>query len=386
VKEYTQDQLLAIDVEQVYRQFMFMPNDHSFAVSTLWVMHTHLRNSDGRFLPYITPRLYFGSKIAGCGKSLATELTTKMSHNGEMVLEPTPPSVTTMMNQDLATLGFDEIDTYFGRGTGRGSMRAILNGGYKRGSCVTRERLGESERMNCHGPIVLNGKNANLFLTSERFETLRTRSIPIILEQKPVGYDVARWNPEVNDARLHALMRRLRKWGMINAPTIIAIPVDGLMPAKIANRAEEIWTVLFRIAAHLGGDWPARCEAAARAFVLGEWEEDETPNVSPSEELLTSVRTVFDAADEFLSTTTILDRFEELPQPPSLMDEWDTERAAEMGLARCMALFDIERERRQADGVQERGYSRVSVGLEPIPNLPPATMVDDDAASARWCA
>lgn len=366
MKDYTQEQLLARDVEQVYRSFVYMPNEHSYTVSTLWVLHTHLRTSDGVFLPYITPRLYFGSKLAGCGKSLATELTVRMSYNGEMVLEPTPPSVTTLMNQDHSTLGFDEIDTYFGRGTGRGSMRAILNGGYKAGSFVTRQRGDEVEKLNSHGPICLNGKNAGLFMGSEKFETLRSRSIAIILEQKPADHYAHRYNPETHDARLRGLMRGLKQWGQSNARKVLAIPVEGLMPVKIANRAEEIWTVLFRLAQHLGDDWPERVEAAARALVLGEWEDDDQPYVSPSEELLAAVRATFREDEEFLSTSTILERLEGSEEPPSLMDEWFTERAAEMGLASGLRVYGVEPTRRRLTGPAERGYCRGALGMEPV--------------------
>lgn len=370
MRKFTPEQLLANEVEQVFRQFVHMPNEHCYTAATLWVQHTHLRTGEGVFLPYVTPRMYFGSKIAGCGKSLATELTTRMSHNGEVVLEPTPPSVTTLMNQDLATLGFDEIDTYFGRGTGKQAMRAILNGGYKRGAKVTRQRADETDRQNCHGPICLNGKNANLFMTDEKFETLRSRSICIILEKKPVDAYFDRFNPEVHEPRIEGLMKRLKRWGVTHGKEINCIPIEGLMPRDIANRAEEIWTVLFRIAHHLGGDWPERCEKAARAFELGQWDTegqsdfDDTPCVTPSEELLAAVQECFHDDEEFLPTATIIERLEGLQEPVSLMDEWKTERSANMGLARGLGVYAIKHVRRQRDGIQEWGYTREDVGCE----------------------
>lgn len=369
MKEYSPEQLLANEIEQVYRQFMFMPNDHCFNVATLWVMHTHLRSNAGSFLPYITPRLYFGSKIAGCGKSLATEITARLSHNGEVILEPTSHSVTTLMNQDLATLGFDEIDTYFGRGRGRDSMRAILNGGYKYGARVTRERSGEADRQNCHGPIVMNGKNAQLFLTADTFETLRTRTISIILDQKPADYYVDRYNPARYDDRLRGCMERIKAWGLTNARAITTTEIDDLMPKDIANRAEEIWTVLFQIAAHLGDEWPARCEKAARAFVLGEWDKEDTPCISPAQELLVCVQATFTDFDEFLSTAEILDRLELLPQRATIMDEWTTERAAENGLSRSLAVHGAEHVRRQVGGDQRWGYTRESVRCPAVPQV-----------------
>jgi hypothetical protein len=369
MKELTPDQLLAAEVESVFDQFMYLPNKHASTVMTLWVEHTHLRNADEEFQPYITPRLAFLSKQAGSGKSLATELVTKLSFNGEMVLEPTPPSITTLMNVDHATVGFDEIDTYFGRGSGKLAMRAILNGGYKRGSSVTRQRSNEADRQNVYGPIVMNGKNANLFLTHANFETLRSRTISIVLEPKPRDYYVDRFNPEIYDSRLYGLMRRLRRWGVNNYRAVLSIPIDGLMPDRIANRAEEIWTVLFRVAEHLGGVWPQRVEEAARAMVLGEWDAADDKVLSPAEEVLAGVRAVFTDADEFLPTTVILERLFELPQPIAMVEEWALvpERAQMMGLARTLGLFGHESSRRQVDGEQARGFSRDDVGLDPAP-------------------
>lgn len=371
MKELTQDQLLANEVMETFRQFMYMPNEHSFTVSTLWVMHTHLRSQSEVFLPYITPRLYFGSKIAGCGKSLATEITTRLSHNGEMVLEPTTPGITTLMNEQ-ATLGFDEIDTYFGRGTAKQSMRAILNGGYKKGASVPRQRSDAPDRQNIHGPICLNGKNAALFMHDEKFETLRTRSICILLEQKPEDIYVDRFNPELHERRLTGLMHRLKKWGVTNAPSIIAIPSEGLIPDKIVNRAEEIWTVLFRIALHLGQDWFDRCEKAARAFVLGEWEKEERQVLTPAEELLVCVQATFTDADQFLTTTEVLSRLRENADNypnmrPMLMDEWQGGRSAEMGLARALAIYGVTHVRQRVNGDLTWGYSRSDVGCPAVP-------------------
>lgn len=361
MKTYTSDQLLLNEVEQVFRQFMYFPNEHCFTVASLWVAHTHLRNADGVFLPYVTPRLYYGSKTAGCGKSLVTEITTKLSHNGEVILEPTTPSVTTLMNNDQATIGFDEIDTFFGRGTGKQAMRAILNGGYKRGAKVTRQRSDETDRQNCHGPIVMNGKNANLFLTHENFETLRTRSISVILDKPPAGTYVDRFNPEVHDARLTHLMGRLKRWGVLNHRAVLSIPIDGLMPPALANRAEEIWTVMFRVAHHVGGDWPSRCEAAARAIQLGEWQEDDVPTLSPTEELLAHVRACFREGEAFLPSSLVIERLESLPVRAAIMSEWHSERAASMGLARALAVYGIESLRATYAGDQVRGYDRADL-------------------------
>jgi len=368
MKELTPDQLLAAEVNSVYEQFMYFPNRHCSTVCSLWVMHTHLRDANSKFQPYVTPRLYFGSKVAGAGKSLATELTVKMSSNGEMVLEPSAAGITVLLDGH-ATLGFDEIDTYFGRGTRRENVRALLNGGYKRGAKVPRQRKDEADRQEIHGPVCLNGKNANLFMHHDNFDTLRSRSIAVILEQKPADYFVDRYNPEIYEGRLEELSTRLQRWGQASWRRIESIAIDGLMPNGIANRAEEIWTVLFRIAEFVGGDWPQRVEAAALGFVLGEWGEDVIHGLSPAEELLTCVQATFTDDDEFLPTTTILERLRELPQQASMVEEWArvSERSAIMALARVLTMFGIQSDRRMIDGEQHRGFTRHDVGCEPVP-------------------
>jgi hypothetical protein len=370
MRKFTPDQLLANQVEQVYRQFMHMPSDSAYVVSTLWAMHTHLRDHEGQLRPRVTPRLYFGSKQPGAGKSLATELTIALSFNGQMIGDPSPPSIVAMMNEDHSTLGFDEIDTHFGRGAAsKLRMKGILNMGYRRGGAkVTHVRGGVAERLDPFGPMVLNGKNASVwFLPDGPFDTLRSRSISIILEPKPRDVQLTRFNPELHEDRIMALRDRLTRWGGNAASSILSIPIDGLMPEDIANRAEEIWTVLFRIANYLGDTWPARVEKAAFSLALGKWSADDEPVLDPFEELLANVQATFTDDDDFLSTGEILVRLEALPQRTSIMDEWQSDRAAEMGLANGLAVFEVHTERHMLNGVQVRGYSRDAVGLDPPP-------------------
>lgn len=371
MKEFTQDQLLLREVQATFEQFVWAPNKHCHTVTTLWVAHTHLRKSlasGGEFLPYITPRLYFGSKIAGCGKSLALKVTTRLSHNGEMILSPTTAGIITMINEDRATLGFDEIDTFFGRnGSGRDTMRAVLNGGYEHGTRIPRQAQYASDKQNIHGPIAMAGKNAAAFTGSDGFETLRTRSISIILDRKPADAYVDQFDPELHNSRLRGLMERLKDWGVANAKEITGIDVGEIIPKEIINRDREIWTVLFRIAQFVGDEWPERVERAARAFVLGEWDKDDTPCVSPAKELLTCVRAAFEDGEEFLPTAEILFRIREPgPLRPSLADEWTSVRSAEMGLASGLGVHGIESVRPMIDGVQAKGYTRFDLGI-PVP-------------------
>lgn len=352
-------EMLLREIRATLGQFMFMPNEHSFTVTTLWIAHTHLRGIDGSFLPQRTGRLYFGSKEAGAGKTQAMELTTMMSHNGDIHVNPTQFALITALNFGQGTNGIDEIDRFFGsRGTAKVDIQTIILAGYRSGSKVSRQRNDEVEYQNIHGPMVMAGKNLNRFLTSEVFETLRTRSFIIPLERKPPDIEVTRYRSQIHERRLRQLSRGLARWGIRNGPTITSLDVDNTTERiGLDNRDEEIWSILFRIAAAAGGDWPTRIESAARAMVLGEWDEDNAPVLTPSEEMLMWVRAIFKDDEEFLPTRTIVKRvLQNSDSSIWFRDEWPNPMAATKSLAKTLHQFGIESKRHYVDGIQERGY------------------------------
>lgn len=365
MKEYTEDQLLMRAVEATYKTFLWAPDEHVFTVLTLWVAHTHLRRSisaGGEFLPYITPRLYFGSTMAGCGKSLALKLTAKMSHNGRLVSSATIPAMINMLNEGKASVFFDEIDRYFRRsGSGRDEMHNLLNAGYEREAtmpCVLNHQV---QDRNVHGPVALAGKNVAQF-NREDFDTLRTRSIQVILDQKPVDAFVDRYDAERHNPRLKIIMERLKEWGVANGQAITSIFVDEIMPREIHNRAGDIWRILFQVAQHLGDDWPARIDAAARSFVLGERAPTESRAVvSPEAELRNTVSGLFEDGEDFLSTSEILLRIGRLPTRPAMFFEWTTTRSMEMGLSTGLEIFGITSSRHTYNGEQRMGYTWLAV-------------------------
>lgn len=361
----TEEQQLLNEVESVYRRFMWMPTEHAYTVATLWVCHTHLRGNDGTFLARTTPRLYFGSKQAGCGKTMAMELTTLMSHNGEIVTEPTQHGLVTAISTDLATIGLDEIDLYFGaRGTAKGGVRAVVNSGYKAGATVTRERNDEVDKRPVHAPMALAGKNANRFMTSEAFETLRTRSIAILLERKPVGTEMVKYRSERHEKHLRSIAARLRRWGSHHGKKVTGLDVEATMPRGIDNRDEEIWSPLFQVAAYVGGPWPARVEKAARALVLGEWGADDSPVLSPAQELLEATRAAFLPGEDFLAVSTLLTRL--MTVAGWWRDDWANPHSAAMDLAMTLGTFGVEKSRATVNGKQARGYALVELLDEPV--------------------
>lgn len=364
MRSMTESQKLAADIEGVYKQFMWLPNEHSYTVPTLWVLHSSLRDGEGMHLPYITGRLGWFSKTPGCGKSLGMKLTAFMSANGKLLVNPTAPSLTMMMDRDRNTCGFDEFDKYMGKGNGNGPMFGIINAGYERGTVSTKVRNDEIVDEYLAGPIVLSGKNYTRFTTAENFDTIRSRTHVILTEKKPaIGSGVDNFQAELHTPRVKAIGTRVQKWGVTNAPAILA--QDVTIPERIASRALDIWKNLFEIALFIDGgvkgEWWKRCESAARAFVLNEWAEDVHQVISSTDELLMEVRAAFDDEQTFIRSKDLLAHLMSIPGDVWWKREWKNPQAAAMGLARALKTFNIEHSREYVNGIQERGYSLADV-------------------------
>jgi len=139
------------------------------------------------FLPYITPRLYFGSKdrrlrqIAGHRDyNQAQSQTVRWSWS--LQLRVSPP----LMNEAGDSRFSTRSIPYFGRGYGQSrGMRRDPQRRIQERRVPSRGRAGSDapDRQNIHGPICLNGKNAALFMHDEKFEDRSGRgSICILLE------------------------------------------------------------------------------------------------------------------------------------------------------------------------------------------------------------
>jgi len=282
-------QRLLTEAEEHFRSFVYMPNEHYYTLTALWVAHANMYDIHGTFIPYQTPRLYFGSIKPGCGKTLTGEIVTMLC-GGKMMLQPTVPGMVSSINNGQPVL-FDEFDKYSGTGRGSDKMFAIINGGYKRGGVVTKTVREQPVDQNIHGPMILTGKNLELLLKSDAFDTVRDRSHIVALEKMPgdMADDFVEYEPEYHEAMLRETGHRFRKWGERHARRICQDKPD--IPAGIHGRAKELWKNMFQIAQYVGGEWPERAERAARAITLG---MDDAPRVqSPSDELLKYARLVF---------------------------------------------------------------------------------------------
>lgn len=283
-----------------------------------------------------------------------------MAVNGEMVLSPTSFGLISLLDQDKACPGVEEVDKRVGmRGNKGQESMAIFLGHYKRGATITQRRGDKADRQCITGPMIFNGNNANAICHSRDFGPFRDRAFLYLLEKAPEDHYLVEYNPELHEDRLLNIRRRFKRWGMANYRAILDIEIDSLgMDKRIRNRQKEIWTILYRVSQFVGGEWPDRCQAAAKAFCLGIYEGDELPVISHTEELLYATRNCFGPDDEFLSTDELLDRLCRLPAPPAMVFEWKSYKASTMGLSKALAAFGIVHVKESHNGERAWGYRR----------------------------
>lgn len=358
MKRLTETQQLLADSEMTLRDFLYWPTAHHFTLGSLFIAAASLKDSNGEFKPYAIGHPTFTSQGPETGKTLSSEIMAGMTVNGKMVINCTSHGLVSMLNVNRQCPYVDEIDKLVGmRGNKNANTYTIALGHYKKGATIMRERGDQSDELVIHGPMVFTANNANAICHSDGWATFRSRAYMFVLEAAPDDHYLTEYDPEVHEYRLLNIQRRFKQWGTHNWRKIVDIPKDELgMDPRIRNRQREIWTILYRVAIFAGGVWPERCLAASRAFSLGIYGDEDTPVLSPSEEMLWAVRACFRDDEEFVSTDELLDRLCRLPQCPRMVSEWTTYKASTMGLAGALNVFGINHARQTVNGSKVWGY------------------------------
>jgi hypothetical protein len=368
----TESQQLAAETERVLKDFLYWPTIHHYTTGALFVAAASLRDSNGDFAPYAIGRPIFISNDPETGKSLSTDILCGLIPGGKSILNPTSHGIAQLINMG-GVPGIHEIDKKLGmRGARNQDTMSIILGGYTKGQSIVQQRSDTLDEVYISGPMILNGNNASMIMHSEGYAPFRSRAHVFLLSVPPKDHFLHTFNPEIHDDKIRGLRKRWQRWGVGTHRAILGIDVDDIIDPRIKNRQRQIWTILYRVAEYLGGEWPARCQAAARAMALGEYGEDDTPTLSPADELLMWVRGVFQDDETFVPTREIVKRIMTIPDGMWWQREWKNPRAASMGLAGILEMWDIHPERQTYLGTQERGYA-----LDNLDNLDHPDDVDN---------
>jgi hypothetical protein len=166
-------------LDEIYKyvgKFVIFPNEHSKVAYTAWVAHTHLTD-----VFYTTPRLHILSAVKGCGKTTLLNVTELLVKDAVSLVNPSPASLFTLIEQKHPTLLLDEIDRLFAK-KDTSDITAIINSGFQKGAKVARVSLEPRrsvEYFDVFGPTALVGIDK-----SNMPDTITDRSIPIRLKRR----------------------------------------------------------------------------------------------------------------------------------------------------------------------------------------------------------
>ncbi|MGO8925126.1 MAG: DUF3631 domain-containing protein [Xanthobacteraceae bacterium] len=350
-------------LDEIYEflgRFIAYPSKEARAAHCLWLAHTWMMQCWET-----TPRLAFLSPEPASGKTRCLEISELLVPSPILAVNVTPAYlVRKIAGEEGVTILFDEVDTVFNNGSrtkeGTEDVRALLNGGYRRGAivgrCYMQGSVAMTEELPSFAPVALAGLGTLP-------DTIKSRSIIIRMQRRAPDERVTPYRRRYHADEGQQLCGKLAAWAAAVADKI-AIPD---MPDEVADRDADCWEALVAIADAAGGHWPdtARCCAVALVALLRE-EGEERLGVR----LLADMRTVL-ADDEQAATSAILDKLHKLDESP-----WADIRGKPLndrGLAVRLRPYGIKPHVIRVGSATPRGYRRADFANAWARYLPPPT-------------
>ncbi len=357
----SQDEGAAVldEVHAMLARFIAFPSPENLDAVTLWAVHTHALD-----MFETTPRLALLSPEPGSGKTRVLEILELLVLRPQMTVNVSPAYLFRKVADEDGppTLLYDEIDTVFGaKARENEDIRGMLNAGYRRGATAGRcKRVGEvveTEELPAFAAVALAGLNDRRLP-----DTLLTRSIVVKMRRRAPGEHVESYRRRTHEREGHALRDKVADW-----VDSVRVRLDGVypdLPAEITDRNADVWEPLIAIADAAGGNWPkrARCSAVSAVSV------SQGDRGGLGLDLLRDIREVF-GDEEFLATTTLLNRLCDLEESP-----WNDLRGKPLDprvLSEMLGDYDIVRGQQRVGGQGSQGVSpaqiRGCVGEVPAP-------------------
>ncbi len=343
-------------LDEIYNyvgRFVAFPDEKTRIAHTLWIAHTHLIEKFDT-----TPRLHIVSAEKRCGKTRLLDVTELLVRKPIKLLNPTPASLYTLIEQEHPTLLIDEVDRLFAK-KDTSDITSITNSGFQRGIRVPRVILEprKVEYFDVFGPMVLAGIDRH-----NMPDTITDRSITIRLKRRR-DEKVEPFRLSKNSAEGHELRAKLALW----AKSVLDKVKAPDFPMGIEDRNQDVWEPLFIVAdvtdvtyvtdvTDKTEGWGDRARQAALDF--SKEINDEEP-VSNGELLLKDIYTVFDSVDK-ISTADLLSKLDKLSESPWSSYEYGKPISAR-GLARLLKPYGIKPKLdRFKDSEPCRGYIKAS--------------------------
>lgn len=284
------DTQLVRDIVVFIRCYVVLPREQ-LIVTALWIIHTHTIEHIEQ-----TPYLSVTSPEKRCGKSRLLEVIGMLSARPWFAITPSEPVVYRQVDKVTPTLLLDEVDTIFNaRSTDKyEGLRAILNGGNRRGVTVPRCFGPKSEirEYKVYCAKVLAG-------IGTLPDTVADRSIPIRLERKTKDDRAREFRRRDVQPEADELRERVETWAEDHGVEVGA--ARPRMPDALDDRAKDGCEVLVSIADLLG------CGTAARKALLTLYGTERMDDIELTRvRLLRDVRTVFGKKRRSMPTEALL--------------------------------------------------------------------------------
>jgi hypothetical protein len=325
------------NLDAVLADFIAFPSAEARTALTLWIAHTHCYSYFD-----VSPRLAVMSPMKQSGKTRTLEMIEFFAPHAVRGLNVTPAGLVTAINDEAPlTLLVDEMDTEFGHYARQEQLRAVINGGYRKGAYVIHKR----ERFQTFAPLALAG-------IGTLPDTILDRSIVIHMRRRRNDQTVRPLRPR--EIRDDAKRLRLLLSAHVNFVASKLSVAQPALPAGLSDRAAEIWEPIVALADEAGGGWPERARVACAALT-----RQATGTVDPHIELLRDISAVISTCDGFsrrLESTALVRELK------SMSDFWN-EYGASGGLTTktLSTLLDTWGLKPSSRTASTRGYSRVEV-------------------------
>ena len=261
------------DTRTALDHFAMWPSEAALVTAVLWAAQAHGRDEKTRLPVWqYAPRLFLTSEEGGSGKSWMGRLISKLSPDGETLIEPTKASLIQMISENK-TVVVTEADILFGAGGRNRGIVGVLNAGYEPDRVHTRMRGRQAERVPLFGPVILDGLESLIKSTGPDMKTLVSRCVIIKVRRGPEGYRPPRF-----DKTARAVFARggekLAQWMAQQVRDGIGDVVPEV-PEGLGNRPCALWEPLLAVADAAGGDWPVRVRQACTDLESAAAEVDE---------------------------------------------------------------------------------------------------------------
>jgi hypothetical protein len=202
-----------------------------------------------------SPLLNIQGSDTEMAKSALTEVISRLTPRGYMVVKPTGPVIYRLTDYMHPTLCIDDADKLLAEDR---DLAAIIRASWKRGVYIPRTVKGVVYLFDAFGPRCLNG----IDLLAHLDPATRTRCITVRMLPKLEGErGVTSLRYADGDENFVILRRKFLRWATDNMATLK--DAKPRMPDGFFSRLEENYHLLFAIADLAGGDWPKKARAAA---------------------------------------------------------------------------------------------------------------------------